>query len=115
MSGANVSFEGDLLRVGDKSFRLEHPVKDAFTLATLVIVLFNADSVTRKFGQFANLVAIDPSTGEQVWKAELPSSTTGDHYYKIASHDPLVAYSAQSFVCTIDASTGRIKDKAFVK
>ena len=110
-----LSFDGDSLVVGRKSFRMAHPVKDAFTVAALVIVLFDADSVTNKFGQFANLIAIDPLTGDQVWEAELPSTTTGDHYYKVASHDPLIAYSVQSFVCTIDATTGKITDKEFVK
>lgn len=115
MSDLELSFERDWLAVGDNSFRIAHPVADAFALGDLVIVLFDPDSVARKFGQFANLVAIDPSNGEQVWEAELPSSTTGDHYYKVASHDPLVAYSAQSFVCTIDATSGKIRDKEFVK
>ena len=115
MSTPSVRFDRELLTVGDTSYRLEHPVQDAFAAMDLVIVLFNPDSVTDRFGQFPNLVALSASTGELVWKAELPSTTTGDRYYRIASHDPLVAYSVRSFVCTIEMSTGRITDREFVK
>lgn len=115
MSSQGISFVGESLAVGEKRFRMSHPVEDAFSAAALIIVLYDPDSVSSRFGQFPNLVAIDPLTGEQVWEAELPSSMTGDRYYKIASHDPLVAYSVKSFVCSIDTTSGKITKKEFVK
>ncbi len=115
MSREGVSFAAQSIVVGDKTFQMPHPVADAFALAAVVIVLLDPDSVMSRFGQFRNLMAIDPLTGEQVWAAELPSSTTGDRYYKVASREPLVAYSVKSFVCTIDASTGKISEKDFEK
>ena len=115
MSSESVSFVAQTLVVGDKTFQMPYPVADAFAAAAMVIVLFDPDSALSRFGQFRNLTAIDPLTGEQVWVAELPSSTTGDRYYKLASREPLVAYSVKSFVCTIDPTTGKISEKDFVK
>lgn len=115
MSNLDIRFAGESLAVDGKRFRMAHPVEDAFALSTFVIVLFVPDSVSIPFGQFSNLIAIDPSTGERVWEAELPSTTTGDRYYKVASRDPLVVYSVKSFVCTIDPRTGNISEREFVK
>ncbi|MDA8316132.1 MAG: hypothetical protein M0010_13335 [Actinomycetota bacterium] len=115
MSDPDIRFAGDSLIVGDSTYTMQHPIDAAFPLGTLVILLFAPDSLRDHFGQFPNLIAIDASSGEKVWEAELPSTTTGDRYYKIASREPLVAYSVKSFVCTIDPSTGRITEKEFVK
>lgn len=114
-SGPRVKPDGESLVVGRNMFRLAHRIKDAFLVADRVIVLFDGGSVMKQWGQFANLVAIEPTTGEQLWEAELPTTTTGDLYYKIASHDPLVAYSVKSFACTIDTNTGAITEKEFFK
>jgi hypothetical protein len=115
MNSSDVSFAGASLSVGDRKFQMPHPIEEAFLLGALVIVLFAPDSVSSAFGQFPNLIALDPGSGHQVWEAELPSATTGDRFYKIASRVPLVAYSVKSFVCTIDPVTGRITEKEFVK
>lgn len=109
-----MSFSGRTILIGGKRFELEHAVSDAFELEGKLIVLFNPDAYTETFGQFRNLVALGP-TGEQVWKAELPTTTSGDRYYKIASRSPLVVYSIYSEQCELDIATGRIKTKRFVK
>lgn len=110
-----IKFSGEILSVGDRRFVMPHPVDDAFVAHSVVIVLLAPDSVSGKSGQFANLVAIDPTDGGLVWEAELPTTSTGDRYYKLGSRDPLVAYSVKSFVSTIDPDTGRIVQKEFVK
>ena len=115
MTPPKVEFLGDTLIVDSRRRTMPNPIDDAFALGELIILLFAPDSIPGSFGQFPNLVAIDSATGQQVWQAELPTSYTGDRYYKISSHDPLVAYSVKSFVCTIDPATGRVVDKEFVK
>src|SRR5690349_19839780 len=99
-----ITFAGKTITIGDKLVAVEHPVVDAFELEGCIIVLFNPDAYTERFGQFPNLIALRP-TGERLWIAELPTTTSGDSYYKIASRTPLVAYSINSFECEIDPVT----------
>ena len=48
-----------------------------------------------------------------LWEGELPQAA--DYFYKITSVDPLIAYSFSSYCCEIDADSGKITRKAFVK
>jgi len=109
-----ITFNGKMLSVSGKSLELDYPVADAFELEGRIIVLFNPDAYKEKFGQFSNLIALRP-TGERLWVAELPTTTTGDRYYKVASQTPLVVYSIYSQECEIDPATGRIKARHFFK
>lgn len=109
-----ITFSGKTISIGGKSFEVEHPVADAFELEGRIIVLFNPDAYTEKFGQFPNLVALRP-TGERLWTAELPTTRSGDRYYKVASRTPLVVYSVYSEECEIEPATGRIKARRFYK
>ena len=111
----DVHFAGESLSVDGQRFTLRHPIDDAFRLGDVVVVLFAPDAVMSTFGQFPNLVAVDPHDGSQVWQAELPTTETGDAYYAISSRQPLVAYSFKSFECTIDPTTGRILETVFTK
>ena len=72
------------------------------------------DADPRRYGTFRNVVALDRG-GRQVWVAETPTTSTGDCYYHIASAKPLIAYSTQSFDCTIDPTSGRITEQVFTK
>ena len=109
-----VRFEGPILFLDDKSWKLDHAIRDAFELGGKAIVLFEPDEVMNTFGQFHNLVAID-GDGTRTWEAELPTTITGDRYYKVVRRIPLVAYSVQSYDCQIDPATGRIVDRTFTK
>lgn len=93
---------------------MEFPIADAFQHGTLAIVLFAPDSDLRNYGQFRNVVAVDRE-GNLVWTAELPTTTTGDCYYKIGKRDPLTLYSTQSYDVVVNAETGRIIEKTFTK
>ena len=109
-----VTFSDKTVSIYGKSLEVEHPVIDAFELKGRIIVLFDPDVYTEKFGQFPNLIALRP-TGERLWTAELPTTTSGDRYYKIASQTLLVAHSIYSYECQIDAATGRLKSRQFCK
>ncbi len=102
------------LFVDGSSLDTEYPVSNAFCDGSKLIVLFDPDSKINKFGQFANLIAVD-ILGRTIWTAELPTTETGDAYYRIVSQNPLVAYSVCSFSCEIDLDTGKIKHKSFYK
>ena len=93
---------------------LPHPIADAFWVSDLIIVLYDPNAQTGNVGVFENLVAIHRS-GETAWTAELPTTTTGECYYKIRSRDPLVALSFGSYACSTDTRTGRIVEKVFTK
>jgi outer membrane protein assembly factor BamB len=94
-------------------------VESAFAADGKVIVLYDADVYwqgfgTFQFGQFENLVALDPD-GKKIWTAELPTNYPGDCYYEMRPGRPLVAYSWQSYICKIDIDTGKIVDREFTK
>jgi hypothetical protein len=109
-----ITFAGNTILAGGRVVEVEHPVADAFQLEGRIIVLFDPDSYTERFGQFPNLAAYAP-TGERLWTTELPTTISGDRYYKVASREPLVVYSIYSFECEIDPSTGRIIARRFYK
>ncbi len=102
------------LLVNGKSIQFQYPVIDAFEVQDIIVVLFHPDSSSQKSGQFRNLIALKRN-GEHLWIAELPTSRTGDRYYKVVSRSPLVVYSVSSFECEIDIDTGRIKSRRFFK
>lgn len=109
-----LSYSGNTITINGKLINLNYPVLLAYVALSKIIVLFNPDAYIPKFGQFQNLVAIDVE-GNTLWTAELPTSYTGDCYYKITSQIPLKALSFQSFECDIDLDTGKIVSKEFVK
>lgn len=85
-------------------------------LGVVLIVLFDPDSFIPKVGQFRNLVAIR-RTGELLWEGQLPTTTTGDCYLTVEYVDKhrLRARAFSSFVVDLDALTGLIEGKEFVK
>ena len=109
-----ITFSGKTLSIDGRPLELDYPVVDAFELEGRIVVLFNPDAYTEKFGQFPNLIALRP-TGERLWVAELATTTTGDRYYKVGSQTPLVVYSIYSQECEIDPATGRVKVRRFFK
>jgi hypothetical protein len=102
------------LFIDENRYELPYPIDDAIEYDKLVVVLYSPDSAPKTYGQFHNLVAFDRS-GRPRWVAELPTSSTGDRYYKVPSMEPMVAYSTQSYDCTISQQTGRILSKTFTK
>ena len=82
---------------------------------SLVLVLLDPHSNIRKFGQFRNLVALRRD-GSLAWTAQLPETTTGDHYYTLKQIDErIVANSFSGFVTDIDPDTGIVINRSFVK
>jgi hypothetical protein len=109
-----IGYDGNTLTIDGKSYDLEHRIVDAVECQGGVAVLFDPAAYTAKFGQFANLVGLS-CEGAKLWTAELPSTTSGDRYYKLVRDDKLRAASVYSFICDIDPRTGRIIRKEFLK
>lgn len=109
-----ISFEGRTLTIDGKAYELEHPIANAVKSDDQVIVLYDPDAFTSKVGQFQNLIAV-ARNGRIRWKAELPSTTTGDRYYRFTLSGSLWASSVFSEVCEVDLANGRILRKEFVK
>ena len=115
MKTQRIGFSEKALLLGDKAVILDYPISDAFALEGRIIVLYDPASYPNKtFGQFPNLIALN-SNVEKLWTAELPTTQTGDSYYRISSRDPLIACSLSSFECQVDPATGKIKIKTFLK
>lgn len=93
---------------------LQFPIDAAVESAGHIVILFDPDAADEGNGRFHNLMAVDRA-GQVQWTAELPTEEPGDRYYKIASSEPLIAYSVRSYDCVIDQSTGRILNKSFTK
>ena len=109
-----ISYDGSTVTVDGQTYQLDYRVADAIEYADRVVVLFDPDAYTAKFGQFANLVALSRE-GKKLWTAELPTTTSGDRYYRLVHRGTLQASSVYSFVCDIDPRSGRILRKEFVK
>lgn len=109
-----IGYNENTITVDGKSYELEHRVADAIEYKDRVVVLFDPEDYTDKFGQFPNLIAISHD-GKKLWTAELPTTTSGDRYYRIVRGESLRAASIYSFVCDIDPRTGKIVRKDFVK
>ncbi len=108
-----ISFLLNVLEVDGHQVKLDFDIVDAVTVGDSVVVLLDVDSVA-SVGQFRNLVALD-KRGSVIWKAEMPTSANYDRYFKIASVDPLVAYSTTSFECEIDPGSGKIVRRVYYK
>ena len=109
-----ISFDEKTLVIDGHEHELEYPVTDAVEVHDRVIVLYDPDSFSSKVGQFNNLIAISLS-GALLWVAELPTTTTGDRYYRFVAGENLEAFSVFSYICEIDLGTGRIASREFVK
>jgi hypothetical protein len=109
-----VRFNKNAIYINDKTFELEYPIDTTVVVDEKVIVLFDPDSYTSKFGQFQNLIALDVE-GHEIWRAELPTNESGDCYYMISEVKPLKASSWKSYECQIDTDTGKIVDMVFYK
>ena len=69
------------LWIAERAHELEHDIAAAVEMAGRVVVMFDPDAFTKSFGQFHNIVALS-LTGDELWKAELPTTTSGDRYYR---------------------------------
>jgi hypothetical protein len=101
-----MKFAGSTLQIDGESVDLGVRILDAFETDVSIVVLLDPDD-TGAFGQVRNLLALT-RTGDRLWAAEPPTSSHADRYYAIASRDPLVAYSNQSYGVEIDPRTGQI-------
>lgn len=110
----SIRYSGRELFIDDVRHELEYPIADAREYPDRVIVLFDPDSSDEAYQRFHNLIALDRA-GRHMWAAELPTNAPDDRYYKIASSDPLIAYSSRSYDCTIEQNTGQIHEKIFTK
>lgn len=93
----------------------EYPIEEVILFHDRYLVLLDPDAFTRKWGQFQNLICINPK-GDKIWIAELPTSTTGDCYHTLEIIDDRInAYSWCSYKCFINPETGKIIEKNFTK
>jgi len=107
-----IEIEDNKVRYHGKELTGDYPVYDARFIGELLLVLYRPES--HRGGQFQNLVAFD-AEGRQVWKAELPTTSSMDAYYQLVSESPIVVDSYCFYRCTIDAKSGRIVKKEFFK
>lgn len=110
----DLKFIGEVLITGSCRLELEHAIHAAWRVGDKILVLFDPDAEQGKSGQFPNLVALDDE-GRQIWAAELPTTNTGDRYYRLQSKSPIIVSSFSSFDCEIDPSTGHIVRREFMK
>jgi len=109
-----ISYSDNTLTIDGREHHLNFPIESAVESGDRVFVLFDPDAHHEKFGQFENVVALSRA-GEVLWIAELPTSRSGDRYYRLVCERALKASSVFSFVCELDPATGRILRKEFLK
>lgn len=111
----SVDVRGGELWVDDRRLELNHAVQSAEQLpgGDLLVLYVTAADDYPAWKTFANLVRVDGS-GDVRWTAQLPGSH-GDVYVSLLSTEPIVAQSFSGYRCTIDARTGGILRREFVK
>ncbi|MBY0273455.1 MAG: hypothetical protein K2X02_08660 [Alphaproteobacteria bacterium] len=117
MNFSNFSFEGNVIKTEKFSKELDYPIQDIIYLEDkqCFIVLYDMGSNIRKWGQFPNIICFN-SKGEKIWTVELPTTDTGDSYFRMQfKNGKLIADSWCSFSCEIDVNTGKIKEAIFFK
>ncbi|MGQ0385077.1 MAG: hypothetical protein ACT4UP_10410 [Gammaproteobacteria bacterium] len=117
-----VTHDGDTVRIDGRSLRMEFMVRDAFCSGDRAVVLLDPkaylDDPTygaqrrRARKPVHNLRAYSPA-GELLWEAEQPELE--DHYYRVESHEPLVALSFSAYRCELELASGRILKKTKLK
>lgn len=108
-----LAIENGVLSIDGRELGTRLRVIDAVRADGRLVVLYDPDANPRTWGTFPNLAAIEES-GKEVWVAETATTTSGDHYYRIASASPL-RVAAPSYLCTIDTATGVVLDRQFLK
>ncbi len=108
-----IRFTDNKLSIGSLDIKLEYPIQQVFLYGDLILVLYRPESF-QGLGQFQNLVAIS-SSGESLWKAELPTTSSMDAYYQVLPGSDLVADSYTSFRCHLNPANGKIIGKSFFK
>jgi len=117
MNSSNFSFEGKVITTEKFSKELDYPIQSIVYLENKqnFIVLYDRDSNIRKWGQFPNIVCLN-NKGEKIWTVELPTTDTGDSYFRMQFKEgKLFGDAWGSFVCEIDVNTGKIVNKVFFK
>lgn len=87
MRNEQISFSGNNIYLGANTIIVDYPIAEAFRLKDRIIVLYDPDAYLEKFGQFKNLIGL-ALDGEIAWTAELPTTMSGDTYYRISSKKP---------------------------
>lgn len=92
---------------------MPHPILDARQIDDRVVVIFDYMDFPR-WRQAHNLMAFDLS-GRELWTAEHPTNQTNDCYVNFLKDKPLTVGNFASYVCVIDATTGKLLDSNFTK
>lgn len=101
--------------IGGKKLDFSAPIEKLIKYHKIFLVLLNPDSNMKEWGQFKNLIGVDEQ-GTILWKADLPTTITGDTYHSLEIRDDKIyAYSWCSYECCIDPVTGKILNKTFTK
>lgn len=109
------SFHGSILKSKGADIKFGFPIEQILAAENLFIVLLDPRSDKKNWGQFPNLFGVD-FFGNIIWRAELPTTDTGDTYFDVQLDDgKLIADSVRSFSCEIDPLNGKIKQKIFFK
>lgn len=118
----DVTCHGNRVATRHGDFELDYPIREAFECEGRVVVLLEPDAVLadpaytrqrrRGEGALPNLLAYSPA-GERLWAASFPEPA--DYYYRVVSHQPLVALSFSSWRCWIDIRDGSIARREFFK
>ena len=103
------------LKIGNNDVIFDYSISKYLIHKNFVIILLDYGENLVRWGQFPNLFCANEEKGI-IWKAELPTSETGDSYFdiKIKNND-LHAYSVCSYDCIMDIETGKIISSEFTK
>ena len=107
------TFTGNRLTVGDRSWVVPCPVRDARRIRGCIVVIYDYMSGP-KHAVFHNVEAFDDA-GRKLWTAENPGTSAADAYVEFISVEPLIIWNYACLACTIDPATGKLVRADFTK
>jgi len=107
------TFTGNRLTVGDRSWVVPYPVRDARRIRDCIVVIYDYISGP-KHAAFHNVEAFDDA-GRKLWTAENPGTSAADAYVEFISAEPLIIGNFAGYRCTIDPATGKLLKAHFTK
>ncbi|MBY0273553.1 MAG: hypothetical protein K2X02_09170 [Alphaproteobacteria bacterium] len=110
-----INFHDNILKFNGIKKTFNYSIIDVLFLDNLFVVLLDPREDKKNWGQFHNLLSVDIE-GIDKWIAELPTTDSGDSYYKIQlKNNELWAYSTCSYICKINPENGKIIERIFTK
>lgn len=105
---------GNTIYYRNRQIKLDFFIGSAYKIMNKIIVRFDVTKDIINKSDFHNIICIN-LYGGMIWEAELPSNENKTLYYDIYKYWPRIIAHSLNYDCEIDAETGKIIRKKWIK